>query len=506
MKRGVLAFVAVFGFLAFSGILLWSVAGAYAAAQERTRSFRYLAEALTPVAEQSASVTWHAPSQPLVREVTPSDQALLGKALAQAWRAFVAASDSGELDILSDYFSGVALKRAQLAARQAFDTGTRLIILEQAAKPMFNHLDGSILQAEAEALAVRFALREGKLAHYRIGREKVVTTLTKETTGWRVFSHERLQEWPISPEPRPDFTTQRMRGVNYYPSASPWRAFWPEFDPKVIGADLDRVVDLGGNSVRFFLPIKDFGSEADASENLHKLRVLLSLAEARGIMVIPTLFDLKPDYKPTFWTDDLAYLRRVLPVLASSPAVAVIDIKNQPDRDFEAHGDGLVQAWLVTMITLTREIAPRLPLTIGWSKATAAGLLADHLDAISYHDYASPDETAARLSDIRASSGGKPVLVTEVGFSSFSIAAGVPGSEAAQAAALADRLDQLADADGLLVWTLHDFEKPDPAAVGASPWAQRLQAEFGLFDPSGRPKIAAETVRNAFVQQRQTGN
>ena len=60
------------------------------------------------------------------------------------------------------------------------------------------------------------------------------------------------------------------------------------------------------------------------------------------------------------------------------------------------------------------------------------------------------------------------------------------------------RLAALAPADGIFVWTLHDFPDPDPAAVGTSPWNTRLQANFGLLDFNGTAKPAATVVTSAF--------
>ncbi|MFN5996674.1 MAG: hypothetical protein ACK47C_08750 [Paracoccaceae bacterium] len=498
MKRLLPPTLAVAGFLVLGAFFLWLSAGAFSRAQDRAREYRYLSEALDPVERPADAVRWTPAVKPLVRDFLPEDEAMVGKALTQGWRAFAAASDTNETALLADHFAGIALSRAQLAASEAWTGGTRMVVLEQTAQPDFLHLDGSVVQVSAKATTVRYSLRDSALAQLELAQDKVRTTLTNETTGWRIFSHDRSGSQPVTTVPRPPLTLPRLNGVNYYPAGTPWRRFWPEFNADIIAADLDLVAGLGGNAVRIFLPVADFGPDADGTTNLKKLGTFLALAEARDIQVIPTLFDMKPGYRPAVWADDVAYLRRVLPVLAASPAVVIVDLKNEPDLDRSAQGAGLVEAWLTTMTLMTREIAPDLALTIGWSSAEAAPDLAGLLDAVSYHDYAPVKGTAERLADVRQLAEGKPVLVTEIGASSYTFALGFPGSPSAQATALGDRLNQLAPANGVLVWTLHDFAAPDIAAVGGSPWVQRLQATFGLYDSTGAAKPAADAVAAAF--------
>ncbi|MCU0902293.1 MAG: glycoside hydrolase family 5 protein [Tabrizicola sp.] len=498
MRRLLVPTLAVAGFLVLGAFLLWLSAGAFSRAQERVREYRYLSEALEPVERPADAVRWTPAVRPLVRAFLPEDEAMVGNALTQGWRAFAAASDTGETALLADHFAGIALSRAQLAVSEAWTGDTRMVVLEQTAQPDFLHLDGSVVQISAKATTVRYSLRDGALAQLELARDDVRTTLTNETTGWRIFSHDRSGSQPVTATPRPPLELPRLNGVNYYPANTPWRRFWPEFDAEIIAADLDLVAKLGGNAVRIFLPVADFGPDSEGLTNLEKLGTFLTLAKDRNIQVIPTLFDMKPGYRPALWADDVAYLRRVLPVLAGSPAVVIVDLKNEPDLDREAQGAGLVDAWMTTMTLMTREIAPDLPLTIGWSSAMAAPDLAGLLDAVSYHDYAPVAGTAERLADVRQRAEGKPVLVTEIGVSSYTLALGFPGSPSAQATLLGDRIHQLAPADGVLVWTLHDYEAPDIAAVGGSPWVQRLQAKFGLYDSAGAAKPAADAVAAAF--------
>jgi hypothetical protein len=465
-------------------------------ALEREVIFRTFDEALPLASDQQAQVTWAEPDHALDRSFRQGDADRAGRALTEAWRVHAAALATGIHDALADHFSGAALARATSSAAE---TGARMAVLRQSARPVFFHSDGSLLQIEADALTVRYLLDDDEsLAAYRLTRDAVVTTLQSESSGWRVFSHERraVQELPVSPPPR---MVPRLAGINYYPAEAQWTRFWPDLNPGAVEADFARIRELGGNAVRVFLQSEPFTGSATSAKALADLGQLLQLAEANSLYVVPTLFDLKQSYVPTLWAADAEFLDVVLPVLAGSPSVAYIDIKNEPDLDFVRAGQGTVEAWLRTMLALVRQGAPAVPVTIGWSTPEVTSLLAAELDLLSYHDYGDLNGTAARFDEVRRMAPGRPVHVTEVGETSWQLAPVIgPSSSARQAERLGRRLAALRAADGVFVWTLHDFPEPDRAAVGRSPWVRGLQSRFGLIDDGGAEKPAATTVRDGF--------
>lgn len=488
-----LAFVAVLGLLTFG------VAMAYGAVQDRERTYRYFAEAMESPAEPQAQIRWEDPVRPLTRPFEAADAARVGRAMTEAWQALATALHSGDGRALADQFAGVALARAETATAEARADGAGMVVLRSTARPAFYHRDGSLLQVEADAMTARFAVTGPDLAFFDVTMDRTLTTLTNETTGWRVFSHERQDARALAAPKAAPFAG-RIAGINYYPAGTPWRAFWDGYDPAVIAADFDRIRGLGANAVRVFLPREDFLDPARRSVNLPRLADLLKQAAARGLQVVPTLFDLRGSYAPGTWSEDAVYLGAVLPVLAADPsAIAFIDLKNEPDLDFEREGRGVVLAWALSMIEVIRADAPGLRVTIGWSSVGAATALAERLDLITYHDYAPMQGSAARLDALRREFPGIPVVVTEIGASSFGLAFGLPSSPDKQARALEDRILSLAAAEGMMVWTLHDFPNPDPAAVGRSPWRRGIQSAFGLIAPDGTEKPAAATVRAAFT-------
>lgn len=494
MTRGARILIVLFvGLLA--GVL-WLAAQAFGAAQERQVTYRYISEALSALPEKTDLVSWDAPQRPLDRPFNEADAALIGRALSEAWQQLSLAQETGAAHILRSRWAGPALERAQVSTSDAVLHGGRIAVLSQRAAPVFYHKDGSVFQAEVEMLVARFVEGLDGPEGYVLARETGVATLMNQSNGWRVFTYERRTAAPLKVSAAP--WSGSIRGLNYYPGNAPWYDFWPGFDEAQVEQDFRRIADMGANAVRAFLPVDDFLRREGHERALSDLETLLALAETTGLRVIPTLFDLRGGYETGNWALDAVYLDRVVPVLAASPAVAFVDLKNEPDLDFATHGTASVTAWLRTMRAIVGETAPGLPVTIGWSSEVHALRLSDDVDVISYHDYAPLASTRDRFDAVKRGAGSKPVVVSEVGASSYEAAMGYPGSETAQAKELAERLASLDGADGVLVWTLHDFTKVDSRVFGASPWVRRLQTSFGLLRADGSEKPAHAAVREAF--------
>jgi hypothetical protein len=477
---------------------LWIAGIGYTYMQERQATYRLLSDAQTKPKENLSSPDWQSAKRQLSRPVTALDENLIGQALTNAWANFVAAQESGDASILPDHFSGPALARATLAANQAHRAGTRTAMLSLTVQPLAYHLDGSLFQAECEILTLRYARNGPDLTALHLTRDRTISTLSIESTGWKLLSHERRAATPLTTPPRA-VKIPRLAGFNYYPARTPWRKFWANFDRDAIRSDFPRAAEMGANALRIFLPREDFLNADKAQDHRNNLRFLLNTAQRHGLHVIPTLFDMRQDYALSGWTADAQLLQSLAPLLGKHPAVAFVDLKNEPDLDFQHHGRARVMAWLHTMAALHRLYAPETPLTIGWASPEAAPLLAETVDLITYHDYGDLSGTTERLTKVRQMAGEKQVMVTEIGYSSFSLLGAWPGSHEKQAQQLADRLTSLRRADGLFIWSLNDFPNPDKAAVGASPWVLALQSQFGMIDANGILKPAASIARRHFL-------
>lgn len=485
--------------LALISLILSGAAALFDLATRRSIEYNYFSDAFDLTVEDSSFVNWLPAAGPLDRPLSEWEEDKVGLALSEAWRGFGAASATGITTYLPDSFSGIALERARKAVEQAQVERTRMVVVEMTARPIFYHADGSLLQLELILKTARFAFGpDGEPLIYGLRNDTTLTTMLNEADGWRVYSHELRQSEEILP-PHPIVRPFRGRGLNYYPSETPWTAFWPNFDPDIFDKDVARMVSLKADSVRIFLPEADFCKETGA-ENLAKLDLLLEAADGAGLTVVPTLFDLKSGYDAPNWMADAVCLELIFGHLAGHSNIAFVDLKNEPDLDFDHYGRANVLAWLRTMAAIAKQSAPEIALSVGWSTPSVAANLAEVVDVISYHDYKDIGGIGARLGAVKATTGGRPVVVTEIGASSWGVALGFPGSPEKQAELLGQRLKGLADADGLYVWTLHDFSNVDPAAVGRRPWIVAKQAAFGLYDVNGDEKPAAGVFREAAAE------
>ena len=477
-------------------ILLSITARVLSEVQDREVIYNYLEEALIAPQEKFSAVDWTDVEYTMARKFNDFDRLKLGKAITEAWSAFAASQDSGEVKILKDYFTAVALHRSGVAAKTSNEAGTNMVMLSKTATPLFYHLDGSIFQTKLNALTVRFAETQEALKLFHASYDYNITTLKNESLGWKVFSHERMASQPIKLS-KAHAVHEKLVGINYYPAKTPWRKFWSNFDISIVEEDFNHIVDLGANSIRIFLPREDFLNKT-SNKNLKNLNTLLDAALEKNILVIPTLFDLKGSYSLSTWSNDVIYLKHVMGVIAEHKAVVFTDIKNEPDLDFKTHGKGRIEAWVRSMALVIKQLAPKMPLTVGWSTAEYADVSTDWLDVITYHEYQPNKDTAARLLSVKEKAKNKPVMITEIGVSSFTAVAGWPSSHQEQASKLASRIAELHKADGIFIWTLHDFPNPDPEAVGYSPWVRNLQSQFGLIDVTGKLKPAAHAASKGF--------
>lgn len=295
--------------------------------------------------------------------------------------------------------------------------------------------------------------------------------------------------------------SKQFTGLNYYPAAASWKAFWMDFPTADIKHDLETAQGLGVNSLRIFLNHDYFDAEETRAEALAKLQTFLDICAAQDIDVLITLFDLRPNYTLSNWTADIAHIDRVFPAIGAHEAVLGIDIKNQPDLDFKNWGEGLVQAWLTVMARHIQTQYPDLPVTIGWSKSAHALRLKDVVDVVTYHEYQNPDGLEQRLKNVIIAVDDKPVMITELGSTTWTPPFTRRRSETVQASRLQNQLAQARRATGIFVWTLNDFEHVSRDVVGPLPWRRLQQKHFGLYRADGSPRPAAQVLKTYSARQ-----
>ncbi len=285
-------------------------------------------------------------------------------------------------------------------------------------------------------------------------------------------------------------------GLNYYPASASWRDFWVEFPIDEIKFDIEKAKRLNVNSLRIFLTHDYFDNIETREDALEKLQTFLDLCQENDIQVLLTLFDLRPDYALSNWNVDIAHIDYILDNLAAHKAVMGVDLKNQPDLDFENWGEGLVEAWLTVMARHIQSNYSNLVVTTGWSKAENAARLSDVFDIITYHEYQNPESFGQRLNEVIEQVGDKPVMITELGSTIWHPPFVKGYTETAQASRLQNQLSQAERADGVFVWTLNDFGHVGKEVVGPLPWRQAQQRHFGLVRPDGSLRPAAHILKS----------
>ncbi|MEO0328714.1 MAG: hypothetical protein AAF217_08970 [Pseudomonadota bacterium] len=482
-------------------LFLAITANAYEANHKHEKEFKYISEALDVRSLPRSLVHWDMKENPVGRLFTKLDAQEIGQALTQAWTKLTVASRSREINFIEDHFTGTAYRKIKqdITSQTSIEKG--MVVLDQKAQARFFHKDGSSIEIKSDdTLIVRYALDPiaDQSLLLNVTRECTRQILMLMTVGWKIQNHEidcskRVSLLPKKSEKRNAVFPQK--GVNYYPAKTPWSEFWSEFDEEIIDRDMKRIASYGGNAVRIFIPFSDFYDQGTSDQALRHLDRFLALAAKHRISVMPTLFDFKGDYIASGWAAEYQYLKQVLPVLKRHQNVQIIDLKNEPDLDYQYHGKATVDLWLTLFAGLVRDLVPDMSVTIGFLNYESAIRLRDIVDVISYHDYEDQAETHLRFETVKAVAEGKRILVTETGQPSWGMAGGFPFSMQSQSQWLDIQLEALKASDGVYVWALYDFEYDDTEGIASLPWRRLMQATYGLFENDGSEKPAGKTFK-----------
>ena len=288
----------------------------------------------------------------------------------------------------------------------------------------------------------------------------------------------------------------KIKGINYYPRASPWDMFGNKFNSDTVSKDFKIIKDANLNSIRIFVPYEDFGKANVKPEKLNKLIQVLDLAEAKNIKVIITLFDFYGDYSVLNWTLNQRHAETIVSALKKHPALLAWDIKNEPNLDFESREKELVIAWLDKMIDLVKSIDSKHPITIGWSNAASAPILKDKLDLISFHYYEGLDNLEGTYKNIKLEIPDKPIAITEFGLSSYKGLWNPFGNNEEDQSDYHKKAQAIFNANNMsfMSWTLYDFKEIPKEVVGRLPWRKQAQEHFGFIDQNGETKPAFKYI------------
>ncbi|MEM9389208.1 MAG: cellulase family glycosylhydrolase [Bacteroidota bacterium] len=283
------------------------------------------------------------------------------------------------------------------------------------------------------------------------------------------------------------------KGINYYPAEFPWEDFWPNLDADLLTKDFGLIREAGFNTIRVFVPYEQFGGAEVKEDYLQKLDTLLQVADKQNLKVIVTLFDFFLAYSVDRWTLSDRHAEAIVTRFADHPAILSWDIKNEPDLDFEAHGEARVKEWLNFMAQRIKTYDPNHLVTIGWSTPEHIETLGESVDYYSFHYYREADELKNHLDK----AFDKPVLLEETGQHSFN-AWWYPfrKSDEDQANYLKKVFETIESAGiSYNLWTLYDFRQIPDNVVGKAFWRKGIQKNFGLVDRNGKAKPVFEVVR-----------
>lgn len=285
----------------------------------------------------------------------------------------------------------------------------------------------------------------------------------------------------------------KSKGINYYPAKYPWEDFWPNFDKIPFKKDFSLITTAGFNTIRVFVPYHQFGGSEIDETHLTNLEKLLELADTNDLKVIVTLFDFFLDYSVDKWTLSDRHAETIVTRLKNHPAIFSWDIKNEPDLDFENHGEDIVKEWLKFMAMSVKKYDPNHLVTIGWSAPEYITALDASVDYYSFHFYKDPSDLGSYLQqDFK-----KPLILEETGQHSFN-AWWYPfkKSKEDQTAYISEILDVITQYElSYTFWTLYDFQNIPDNVVGTVHWRKGIQKNFGLINHRNKQKPVYDLIK-----------
>ncbi|WP_452227158.1 glycoside hydrolase family 2 TIM barrel-domain containing protein [Lacinutrix cladophorae] len=316
---------------------------------------------------------------------------------------------------------------------------------------------------------------------------------------WRIRHLVKESSNPFEAKtPKIETDSLTIKGINYYPKATPWNMFGDDFSKDIITNDFKIIKDAGLNSVRIFVQYDDFGKADVKPGKLEKLKQTLDAAQENNLKVVLTLFDFYGDYSVMNWTLNQRHAETIVATFKNHNAIIAWDIKNEPNLDFESRGKENVIAWLDNMIDLVKSVDTTHPVTIGWSNTQSASILKDKVDIVSFHYYEDLEELDAAIKKMQKEIPNKPLVLQEFGISSYSGFWKPLGSSVEDQENYHKKIQEIIAANKLqfMSWTLYDFVDVPKAVVGSRPWRRNTQKHFGFIDKNGAKKASFKYITN----------
>jgi len=352
--------------------------------------------------------------------------------------------------------------------------------------------DRNVVEYKRIFKAKKLVLETTEIATYKI-------VFLLEDGFWRIrhLIKEDVKDFKVETK---TITTDSLniKGINYYPQATPWNMFGDDFVKDTISKDFKIIKDAGLNSVRIFVQYDDFGQAEVSNKKLEKLKQTLDVAEENNLKVVLTLFDFYGDYSVLNWTLNQRHAEIIISTFKDHNALIAWDIKNEPNLDFESRGKDLVVAWLDKMIDLVKSVDTNHPVTIGWSNTTNASILKDRVDFVSFHYYEDLKELDSAIKALKKEVPNKALVLQEFGISSYSGFWNPIGTTNKDQANYHKKAQTIIANNDLqfMSWTLYDFVDVPKEVVGKLPWRKNAQKQFGFINKNGKKKEAFKYISN----------
>lgn len=482
-KRSSLSLVALLKGVAFAGLITTII--------HTPQSDAEYMHAHLHAASANSLMTW----SPVDFDLSTSDKLKIE-------RSIITSEGQSSAAVLKTTLTGQALEQALESKCALEDESCRLILrLNRQLTPQILNRDFRILNVKDQSFRVDLDAKaeSSEVVLKGISQESRVLRFYKTQSGWMQNTSQTIETSPALLEDRKDKFVGRLNdkflGLNYYPASASWVDFWKSFPIDEIKSDFKKLQDLNVNALRVFITHDYFDNMETRADALSKLLMFLDICEKNNIKVLITLFDLRPDYTLSNWAADIKHIDSILKNISSHNAILGVDLKNQPDLDFNSWGVGWVEAWLTTMAHYIRNKYPEIAITTGWSDSEHATRLAYLFDIITYHEYKNLQGLDSRLNKIISQVGGKPVMITEIGSTVWRPPYTKRFAEASQAERLQNQLSQTKTATGVFIWTLNDFEHVAKEVVGPLPWRQAQQRHYGLIRADDTVRPAAKVLQ-----------
>jgi hypothetical protein len=345
--------------------------------------------------------------------------------------------------------------------------------------------DNNVLEYKKIFRNEKLITESSEVSSYRV-------ILLLEDGFWRIRHMVKEASKKFKPNIKNTFiSTIDIKGINYYPQATPWNMYGDNFDINIIKDDFKIIKKSGLNAIRIFVPYIDFGKANIKFDKLVKLQKVLDTAKDLGLKVVITLFDFYGNYDVLDWTLNHRHAEKIVEKFKDHEAILAWDVKNEPNLDFDSRGKENVIAWLNYMIITIKSIDKKHPVTIGWSDAKSAAILQDKVDVVSFHYYEDlADFEEEYISLKNKIKNNKPIILQEFGVSSYGgFWRPFASSEEKQANYYKEMQNVLAkNSIPFMSWTLYDFDKVPQEVVGRIPWRVYPQKKFGFLNRDGIKK------------------